>query len=137
MRLQKELAAARDARSVLTLVRADGDAFDAINTATALHRIALNRTSQTPAALTADADGWLRLCDLLTLHCGAQDAQGVSNQLWGAPPRAHLCPDHAPPPPAYTNLRVSPLRATLEARPRLRGLCRFGASGGGRRCRER
>ena len=86
--MQKELAAARDARSVLTLVRADGDAFDAINTATALHRIALSRTPQTPAVLKSDADGWLRLCDLLAHHSGAQDAQGVSNLLWGTRVRA-------------------------------------------------
>ena len=79
--LQQALSAATSAASVLQLLEGGVGAFDAIHSATAIHRLALFADEPTKVSLASDP----RVSNLVSRLSGfvdALDAQGLANVLW-------------------------------------------------------
>ena len=90
-RIQGELTGARDPRDILAIVDADGDAFDPIHTATAIHRIATHTKGDATRESVTSSPSFAALMDLVRANLGGMNAQGLANVAWAC---ARL--DHSP-----------------------------------------
>ena len=90
-RIQGELTGARDPRDILAIVDADGDSFDPIHTATAIHRIATHTKGDATRESVTSSPSFAALMDLVRANLGGMNAQGLANVAWAC---ARL--DHSP-----------------------------------------
>ena len=121
--IQSELTSLTNHRDILTVVSEDGDEFDAIHAATAIHRIATHaRSERDRAAAVADAR-FPALCAIVERRLGGMNAQGLANVAW-----AHARLEHHPGAKVLDDIA-----AGLERELRESAASRGGASRGGRR----
>lgn len=90
-RIQGELTGARDPRDILAIVDADGDAFDPIHTATAIHRIATHTKGDATRESVTSSPSFAALMDLVRANLAGMNSQGLANVAWAC---ARL--DHSP-----------------------------------------
>ena len=81
-RIQGELTGARDPREILAIVDADGDAFDAIHTATAIHRIATHTKGDATRESITGSPSFRALMDLVRANLSRMNSQGLANVAW-------------------------------------------------------
>jgi hypothetical protein len=82
-RIQGDLTAATHPKDILAIVDADGDAFDAIHTATAIHRLATHAPRRTGASDEVVYDKRFRaLMELVNQNLKGMNAQGLANVAW-------------------------------------------------------
>ena len=121
--IQSELTSLTNHRDILTVVSEDGDEFDAIHAATAIHRIATHaRSERDRAAAVADAR-FPALCAIVERRLGGMNAQGLANVAW-----AHARLEHHPGAKVLDDIAAGLVRELRES-----AAGRGGASRGGRR----
>ena len=80
--IQSELTSLTNHRDILAVVSEDGDEFDAIHAATAIHRIATHARSERDRAAAVADKRFPALCAIVERRLGGMNAQGLANVAW-------------------------------------------------------